>query len=212
MLFMYYAALCILCSVLYTALWSVLLLCTIVCCVLFCSVLYSVCAHSTASWLQHVIIVAAALLLQREKSRLELALQVVILPIIVVITMMRMMVMMMVMEVLLIHADAEDKKSLAGEMLKTGFNKFSTKIDRNAILLLQETRGKISKHFTGNLFQQNVIAYINGSLLKRKISYKSALVEIMLLREIFCRSNQTQPVQWKPSKSSFAPLLPKKRD
>ena len=96
-------------------------------------------------------------------------------------------------------------------MLKTGFNKFSTKIDRNAILLLQETRGKISKHFTGNLFQQNVISYINGSLSKRKISYKSALVEIMLLREIFCRSNQTHPVQWKPSKSKFAPLLPKKK-
>ena len=113
-------------------------------------------------------------------------------------------------------------------MLKTGFNKFSTKIDRNAILLLlPEMRGKIAKHFSYGLFycifingymvlyrkEKDLIRVLVGIMRLTPADLKLIfcnLQEIMLLREIFCRSNQTQPVQWKPSKSSFAPLLTQK--
>ena len=109
-------------------------------------------------------------------------------------------------------------------MLKSGFNKFSTKIDRNAILLLQEMRGKWQK------FQQIVISNFgstNGSLLKRESSYKIGGVEIMMLGKRqkrspnptepfkdtqWRKSNQTQPVQQKPSKSSLPPLEPENKD
>ena len=66
-----YAALCIQCSVLFIALWSVLLLYiySIVLCAAVLLCIVAVCTRSTALWLQHVIIVAAALLLQRRKKQ-----------------------------------------------------------------------------------------------------------------------------------------------